>query len=149
MRTGNVGAGPTKPVQTSVPPLSDPICTCCADGVGDPREAFRRERGAGRAEVPQPAEVVVVAGPQTGLAACHHERCTHPEHVDLLVGGERPQRRQIGRTGITVEQHRGGADECGGREEVPHHPAGRREPAEPLAGAEVVVQRQRLHVFER
>ena len=83
-----------------------------------------------------------------GLARRHDERRAHAEHVELGVGRELPQRREIRVPGIAVEQRERRAGEQPAHEVVPHHPAGGGEPAEAVAGADVVMQRERLEVLD-
>ena len=139
-RTGSNGTAPTNAAHTSVPPLTDAVCTCGADDVADPAEAVGRQRRAGGTDAAQP----VRWRHDPRLAARHQERRAHTEHVDVGVGGQLPQRAEVGVRGVAVEQHDGRADEQPRHEVVPHHPAGGGEPEEAVAGAEVVVQGRRL-----
>ena len=79
--------------------------------VRDPFEALGREWRAGRAKMTQPGEVKVVTRSQTFLATRHHKWSTHAIDVDVFIGCQLPKRRQIGSSGVTVEQHSGCADQ--------------------------------------
>ena len=85
-----------------------------------------------------------------GLAAGQQERRRGAEVGD--PGRRRPAataRPRSGAARVAVEQHDRRAHGRAGDQEVPHHPAGRGEPEEPVARAEVVVQGQHLEVLEQ
>ena len=121
----------------------------CSDRVADPTEPFGGKRCAGRTQLAQRRQVGQIARPQSGLAARHDERCADTEHVDSFVLGDPPQRAEVGRGGIAVEQHDRRTDAQPRHDVVPHHPPGGREPQEPSARTEVVVQAERLDVLEQ
>ena len=91
---------------------------------------------------------MVRARSQPGLSARHHEGRARAQPGELFLVGEPPQRAEVGPGRVAVEAHHGRPDEQAGDEVVPHHPAGRREPGEPVVGAEVGVEREHLEVFE-
>src|SRR5215203_271259 len=59
-----------------------------------------------------------------------------------------PQCAEIGVTRVAVVQNDRGTSEQTGDQQVPHHPAGGREPEEPLARAEVVMESVRLQMLD-
>ena len=72
-----------------------------------------------------------------------------PNDVIAGLGGQPPQRVEVGLAGVAVEAATTVAPTSRpGHEVVPHHPAGGGEPEEAVAGPEVVVQRERLQVLE-
>ena len=88
-------------------------------------------------------------GFDTGLPARQQERRGRAEVRHPGPGREPPQRAQIRVRRVAVEQHDRRTHGGGGDEVVPHHPAGRGEPEEPVARPEVVVQGQHLEMFEQ
>ena len=142
-RTGTRGDEPTKAVQTSVPPLMEltgtPSSSCTqrnpSGGSGAPVEPTQRKRAALRV--------------QARLAAGEQERGRRAEHGQLGVGGERPERVEVGVAGVAVEEDDRGPDEQAGDQVVPHHPAGGGEPREPVVRGQVLVEREHLQVLER
>ncbi|GBC87295.1 hypothetical protein HRbin12_01298 [bacterium HR12] len=119
-----------------------------ADGLVDPGEALGRERRAGGADGPQAREVADLGRPDPGLHAGVEEGGAGAERGDAELGGEAPERGEVGVRGAPVVEHDARAEGEPAEEEVPHHPAGRREPEEALAGPDVVVERQGLQVLE-
>ncbi len=121
--------------------------------VGDarihPSEALGRQRGAGGAHAPQRPQVGDGPWHHTSLPAAHQERRAHPEVRRPRHLGQPPQRRQVGISRIAIEQHDGRSDQQARHQQVPHHPARRGEPEEPVARPKVGVQRQRLEVLEQ
>ena len=63
------------------------------------------------------------------------ERGARPEQAHPRPLGQRPQDVQVGVAGTAVVERSGRRRRAGADQEVPHHPAGRREPEEPIAGA--------------
>ena len=118
------------------------------DVLGDPPEPGRRQRRPRRADAAQRHEVQVPAGLQAGRPARHQERGADAEVGAAGLGGQPPQRGQVRPGGVAVEQHDARPDGEPRHEVVPHHPAGRREPAEAVVGAEIRVERERLEVLE-
>ena len=135
-------------MQTSVPPLIEKSQVRAPSPVVDPAEAPGRERGAGRADRSQAREVAAAGGLDARL------------HAGVDVGGARAEARDPGALGELPEHVRCPAPPGSRRrersrvgqeaadEEVPHHPAGGREPEEPVAGARVDVEPDLLQVLE-
>ena len=115
----------------------------------DPVEALGRERGAGRADRLQPAEVAALAGVDAGLHAGGDVGGAGAEHRDPGPLGEVPEDAHVGMAGAAVVEDDRGAGEQAGDEEVPHHPAGGREPEEAVAGMGVDVEVELLQVLEQ
>ena len=132
----------------SVPPLSEP------SGIASETcSATQRKPAAGSGAPVEPTprsavEVLVPARLEAGRAAGHQERGAHAEVRGARLGRQPPQRREIGPGGVAVEQHDRRADREPRHEVVPHHPAGRREPAEAVRGPEVRVEGEGLQVLE-
>ncbi len=80
------------------------------------------------------------------LHAVRDERGARPEARDLRVRGELPE--HIGRRCAVVQDDRR-AGEQAADQEVPHHPARRREPEEAVVGGQVRVQVRLLQVLEQ
>ncbi len=72
-----------------------------------------------------------------------------PKHRDPRVLRQVPQNAEVRVARIAVIQHDRGVGQQHADEEVPHHPAGRREPEHPVAGLSVEVQVQLLDVLEQ
>ncbi len=60
-----------------------------------------------------------------------------------------PEHAHVGVAGVAVVEDDRGAGQQAGDEEVPHHPAGRREPEEAVAGVGVDVEVELLQVLEQ
>ena len=120
-----------------------------ADVVVDPPESLRRQRRAGRADGAQRAQVAAVAGLDARLHARADVRRARPERRHLRARREVPQRAhvRVARRAV-VQQHRRLGQQPRD-DEVPHHPAGRGEPEQPVAGLRVDVQVQHLQVLEQ
>ena len=81
----------------------------------------------------------------------------HPEMYAALVPkqvmpaslGEIPEHSEVGLRRVAVVEDDGCLREQPAEQEVPHHPAGRREPEQPVARARVDVEVQRLQVLEQ
>ena len=71
------------------------------------------------------------------------------EAGDAGVGGEVPQRAQVRVPGIALVEHDRGGGQQHADQEVPHHPARRREPEDPVVLLGVEVQVQLLEVLEQ
>ncbi len=108
-----------------------------------------RERRAGRPDRAQRAQVAHAPEGEPGAATRRQERSAGPEDGHAGLGRQAPEGAQIGPTGVAVEQHDGGPDAQTRDQEVPHHPAGRGEPEEAVAGPEVLVEAQGLEVFQQ
>ena len=117
--------------------------------VVDPAEALGRERRAGRADRPQPRQVAAVARLHAGLHAGGDVGRAGAEAGDLRALGEVPQHAHVRVAGAAVVEHDRGLGEQPGDEEVPHHPAGRGEPEDAVAGLRVDVQVELLEVLEQ
>ncbi len=120
-----------------------------ADVLVDPVEALGGERGAGRADRLQGAEVAAGAGLDPRLHAGGDVGGAGPEHRHPGPLGEVPERAHVGMPGVAVVEDDRRLGEQAGDEEVPHHPAGRREPEEAVAGMGVDVEVQLLQVLEQ
>ena len=115
----------------------------------DPVEALGGERGAGRADRLEAAEVAALAGLDAGLHAGGDVGGAGAEHRDPGPLGEVPEDAHVGVAGVAVVEDDRGPGEEAGDEEVPHHPAGRREPEEAVAGMGVDVEVELLQVLEQ
>ena len=85
-------------------------------------------------------------------SAFMHERDVggaRPEGGHPGALGQVPQRAEVGRAGIAVEEHDRGRRQQHADEEVPHHPAGRGEPEDAIALLRVEVQVHVLEVLEQ
>ena len=71
-----------------------------------------------------------------------------PKQVIAGALGEVPEDAHVRVAGAAVVEDDRGAGEQAGDEEVPHHPAGRREPEEAVAGVGVDVEVELLQVLE-
>ena len=86
-----------------------------------------RPRAAPRGRVPR-------RGSQAGLHAAADEGGAGAEARDARLVGEIPEDAEVGRAGVAVVEHDRRLGVQAADEEVPHHPAGRREPEQPVAG---------------
>ena len=122
-----------------------------ADLVVDPLKALGRQRRAGRADRAQAAQISLPAAGHRhlGLHARGDERGARAERRDLRLGAQLPQTVKRRIAGVAVEQHHRGVGQQHADEEVPHHPAGRREPEHAVAGARVDVQLVVLELLEQ
>ena len=120
-----------------------------ADVLVDPVEALRRQRRAGRADRRQGAEVAAGAGLDPRLHAGRDVGGGGAEGADPGPLGEVPERVQVGVAGVAVVEDDRRRGEQAGDDEVPHHPAGRREPEEAVAGMGVDVEVELLQVLEQ
>ena len=119
-----------------------------AHRLGDPRELFGRERRAGGAQRAHGGQIVPLSRRDARLLARLQVGRPDPEHGHAVALDERPQDVEVGMAGAAVVEDHGRAHQQAADEEVPHHPAGGGEPQEPVARAEVVVQRQHLEVLD-
>ena len=135
-------------MQTSVPPLPTLSSTSLSDLLVDPGEALGGERRAGRAELPDAAEVELPAGLDALLAAGHHERRAdaHQRRAGLL--GQAPLLAQVRVQRVAVDGSRSAARQQRRHERVPHHPGGGGEPQQPVAGLQVPAQAEVLQVLD-
>ena len=100
----------------------------------DPAKALRRQRRAGRADRPQRAQVEVASrGSTPAFSQLDSNPALRPCSVIRGALGERPERAQVRVSGAAVVEHDRRLAEQAADEEVPHHPAGRREPEHPIA----------------
>ena len=120
-----------------------------AEVLVDPVEALGGERGAGRADGPEAAEVAAGAGLDPGLHAGGDVGGAGAEHRHPGALGEVPEHAHVGVAGAAVVEDDRGPGQQPGDEEVPHHPAGRREPEEAVAGVGVDVEVELLQVLEQ
>ena len=88
----------------------------------------------------QRGEVAPGAGLDSGLHAGGDVAGRGAEAGDLGLGGEVPEDVHVGVAGAAVVEHDRGVGEQDPDEEVPHHPAGGREPEDAVAGLRVDVQ---------
>ena len=120
-----------------------------AEVLVDPVEALGRERAAGRAHRLEPAEVAPRPGLDPGLHAGGDVGGAGAEHRHPGPLGEVPEDAHVGVAGAAVVEDDRGPGQQPGDEEVPHHPAGRREPEEAVAGVGVDVEVELLQVLEQ
>ena len=71
------------------------------------------------------------------------------EHRRFRLLGEAPLVREVGVRRVAVDHHDRRAQEQRRHERVPHHPGGRREPLQPVAGLQVPAERVVLLVLEQ
>ncbi len=114
-----------------------------------PVEALGRQRRAGRADAVEPGQVAPHARLHTLLPARGEVAGTRTEGGDAGGVGEIPERAEAGVGRVPVEEHDRGIRQQAADEEVPHHPAGRREPEQPVAGVGVEVEPELLQVLEQ
>ena len=94
-------------------------------------------------------EVVITTGMNVTFLACSDELRAGPEHVDSCGLDEPPEPPEIGIAGVAlVEKHRGSGSESAD-EPVPHHPAASSEVEATIAGAQIAVQHELLHVLQQ
>ncbi len=117
--------------------------------VVDPPEAVLRQRRARRADRPQRAQVAAVPRLDAGLHARRDERSAGPERGHLGVGRQLPQGAQVRVARVAVVEHDRRVGQQHPDHEVPHHPAGRREPEHAVAGLGVDVEVGHLHLLEQ
>ena len=120
-----------------------------ADLVVDPAEALGRERRARRADAAHGREVAAARGSTPAFMQAAMYAALVPKHVMPAAAARVPQGVQVGLGGAAVVEHDRGLGEQAADEEVPHHPAGRREPEEAVAALRVEVQVQLLQVLEQ
>ena len=120
-----------------------------ADVLVDPVEALGRERRAGRADGAEAAEVAAGAGLDPGLHAGGDVGGAGAEHGHPGALRQVPEHAHVGVAGVAVVEHDRGLGQQPGDEEVPHHPAGRGEPEEAVAGVGVDVEVELLQVLEQ
>ena len=147
--TGSVGTPPTNGVQTSVPPevensqMSAPTCSetqSNPDGdSGEPVEPMlvRADRSRPR------------AGSTPALRQAPMYAALAPKHVMPVFSARSQSASHVGRRGASVVEHDRGPREQPADEEVPHHPAGGREPEHAVARLQVDVQGQLLRELEQ
>ena len=114
-----------------------------------PAEALGRQRRARGADPPQPRQVRLLGRLDPRLAAGEQERRRAAEERGARLTDQAPQREKVRVAGISVDQHDRRSDSQARHEVVPHHPAGRRVPAEAVGRPEVVVEGQDLEVLEQ
>src|SRR5205823_13153273 len=104
---------------------------------------------AGRADAVEAGEVA--AGPRVHVLflASRDVARARAEARDSRGVGEIPQRPQIGVRRVPVEEDDRRLREQAADEEIPHHPAGGREPEEPVAGPRVEVEAELLQMLEQ
>ena len=120
-----------------------------ADVLVDPLEALGREGGAGRADGAQAREVAAAARLDAVLHAGGDVGGAGAEAGDSCAGGEVPEHAHVRVAGAAVvEDDRGGGQQRAD-EEVPHHPAGGREPEDAVALARVDVEVQLLELLQQ
>ena len=135
-------------MQTSVPPDIEEICTCsptasaihanCSGASGEPVEPSVRT----------PDRSCCLPGVMPAFWHDSTQGAPTPNTATPWRSTSRPQDVEVGMArAAVVEDHRR-AHQQAADQEVPHHPAGGGEPQEPVARAEVVVQRQRLEVLD-
>ncbi len=140
---------PTNAVQRSVPPLVEKSQVPAPTLLVDPVEALGGEGGAGRADRAEAAEVAPRPGLDAGLHAGGDVGGAGAEHRHAGPLGQLPERVHVWVAGVAVVEDDRGAGEQAGDEEVPHHPTGRREPEEAIAGVGVDVEVELLQVLEQ
>ena len=114
-----------------------------------PGEPLGRERRAGRADCLELREVPALGGAEAGLLAVGDVGRPDPEAGDARLLGQVPEDAEVGSAGVAVVEHdRRVRGECAD-DEVPHHPARRREPEEPVVGLQVEVQVHLLQHLEQ
>ena len=93
-------------------------------------------------------EVVRPTRGEVRLAAGHQVGGARPEMGRAGRLGQGPEHVEVGVARAAVVEDRRPADQQRPDEEVPHHPAGRRVPEEPVAGADVEVEPDGLGVLD-
>ena len=120
-----------------------------ADVLIDPVEALGGEGGAGRAERAQPREVAPVRRLGPLLHAGGYVAGAGAEAGRPRALGKVPEdiHVRVARVAVVGDDRRAGEEDAD--EEVPHHPAGRREPEDAVAFLGVHVEVQLLQVLEQ
>ena len=113
-----------------------------------PPKAFRRQRGAGRANSPQLAQVIGRARLQARFHTGGNIACAGAEERHATLLGQLPKHVQ-GRVGwaAIVEEDRGSHQQPS-NQEVPHHPSGRRVPEENISRFQIQAQPHTFEMFE-
>ena len=119
------------------------------DVLVDPLEALRGQRRAGRADGAQRGQVAARGRLDPRLHARRDVARARAEARHPRLLGEVPEPVEVGRARVAVVEHDRGVGEQHGDEEVPHHPAGRREPEHAVALVRVQVQVHHLEVLEQ
>ena len=132
-----------------MPPLVENSQVSRADVLVDPVEALGRERRAGRADSAEAAEVAARARLDAGLHAGGDVGGAGAEHRHPGPLGQIPEDAHVRVAGIAVVEDDCRPGQQPGDEEVPHHPAGRGEPEEAVAGVGVDVEVELLQVLEQ
>src|SRR5664280_1249784 len=110
---------------------------------------IRDQRRPGRTDRSKVAQALVAARLHPGLHTGGDKGRTGAEEGDPGLLGQPPEGTEVGMAGVAVVQNQGGTEQQSRGEEVPHHPAGRAEPEEPVVWAEVAVQGECLVVLEQ
>ena len=118
------------------------------DRLVDPAEPLHGQGRTGRPDGPQGRQVVLGARPDAGLQARRDECRAGPELRDPTLGRHLPQRAEIRMAGVAVVQDCRATDEQRTQQQVPHHPAGRREPEHPVAGTDIAMETHDLGMLE-
>ena len=130
--TGTSGDGPRNPVHRSVPPLSEPTGI---PGFTASRTQWKPAAGSGAPVDPTPRSGPrSSAGSSPGVSPAARQAmrngAARPRYVTRSSEASCHSVREVRPRRVAVEQDEGRADRQPGHEVVPHHPAGRREPAE-------------------
>lgn len=115
----------------------------------DEVESLRRERAAGREDVPQLCQAVGLARTQIALGQAIEESGGDAEVGDPFGVGviEQDAPRPEGRRAV-IEQQRGPAGQAG-NQPVPHHPAASGEVEETIPGPDIAMQLVLLEVLQK
>ena len=119
-----------------------------ADVVVDPLEPLGRQWRAGRADRAESREVAAGAGLDARVHARGDVAGGGAEAGDAGALGEVPEHAHVRVAGVSVIEDDRRRGEQGRDEEVPHHPAGCREPEDPIALLGVDVEVELLQVLE-
>ena len=120
-----------------------------ADLVVHPLEALGRQRRAGRADGAEALEAAARGRRHPGLHARRHVAGAGAEAAHLGLLGQVPEHVHVRVGGAAVIEHDRGGRQQHPDEEVPHHPAGGREPEDPVPLLRVQVQVELLQVLEQ
>src|SRR5207248_1648735 len=101
------------------------------------------------ADTVEAGEVATVAGLDSFFLARGDVARARAEARDPRGIGEIPQRAEVRVRRVAVEEDDRRLGEQRADEEVPHHPAGGREPEDAVAGARVEVEAELLEVLEQ
>ena len=148
IHTGTVGADSRNAVHRSVPPDIEQIWTCLPTA-----SATQRKPSGDNGAPVEPSARTVDRSNSIDRTKASLETCVDVWRGDAEVGDavflrDLPQCPRSGWPGLPSYRTTVEPSQQTGDEQVPHHPAGGREPEEPLARAEIVMEPERLQMLD-